>query len=59
MLNTSHGAPVKGEMKAQGDQEMAEKQQKEQAQPRILDVKEDASMLVRIWLRGRGRTTLL
>lgn len=59
MFNTSHGAPVKGETKVQGDQEMTEKQQKEQAQPRILDVQEDASRLVRIWLCGHGRTTKL
>lgn len=54
MFNISYGAPVKGETKAQRDQEMTEKQQKEQAQPRILDVQEDASMLMRIWLWAMG-----
>lgn len=50
MFNTSHGAPVTEETKVQGDQEMTETEQKEQSQPRIQDVQEDASRFVRTCL---------
>lgn len=56
-FNTSIEAPVTEETKVRGDQEVTETEQKEQAQPRILDVQEDASRLVRVCLCGHGRRT--